>query len=251
MTFLRTLIVLCWCLGFSVLKAQEFEPGPAPVNYVLDEANVYRADPAMLAEITESLRTLEQSCGYRIYLAIYYNILESSVQERADLLHASWVGDDKQGVVIAVQLDPAVDGRRAGISYYQTTGLGVESEAHLISDTDMIDISNKAFTAVGSNHMEGILNMIMSFRSQIDAYYAATPSQWSDTGSLKMMGVVLGVIALLGIVGVLLSRAFVKADVDSSKNYYFPEVVVAERLGAPYGGGWVSERDFSSSFEPE
>ena len=57
----------------------------------------------------------------------------------------------------------------------------------------------------------------------------------------------LGAIAVLGSVGMLGWKLLTRADTKSSKAHYFPDVKIEPRLGAPFGGGWVSEKTFVAS----
>ena len=247
MNYLTTIIVLFCCLASGVVEAQDNKSAPAPENHVLDKANVFREQPAKLAEITSSLKRLQEKHGYDVYLAVYYNLLDSSVQERADRLYEEWLGEKKRGLIIVTQLDPAVDGRTVAISYYRTSGLEEGSEGSLIPDRNMQSLCSKAFSGTDENDAERIMSMIVGLESEIDAYYAVKPSRWSDAGNLKMMAVLIGAIIFILILGTILWKVFSKADVESNQKYYFPEVEVAKRLGAPYGGGWISQRSFAPS----
>jgi len=80
---------------------------------------------------------------------------------------------------------------------------------------------------------------------EIDAYFAVKPAKWSDVGNLKLMAVFFGIIALFVLLGTLMWMKFRSAEVKSNTSHYFPEVEVAQRLGAPYGGGCVSEASFA------
>jgi len=141
--------LLCCALSLlAQLSAQEQnEPVSAPENRVLDKANIFHENPEKLKEVTEALEKIHDKHGYSAYLAIYYNILQGSVQSRADELYETWLGDDKRGLVIVAQLDPSVDGKTVAVSYYRATAMDPDAESSLILDRDMHQIMQKTVSA--------------------------------------------------------------------------------------------------------
>ena len=60
-----------------------------------------------------------------------------------------------------------------------------------------------------------------------------------------MIAVFSGFVIVIAIIGMLIRQLLLSSSKRSSQRYYFPDVQVAQRLGAPYGGGWVSEKSFA------
>lgn len=235
--------------GLSTQVTAQQETVAAPENRILDKANLLRERPELLAELTASLNSIQEKHGYSVYLAVYHNVLEGSVKSRADALYQSWLGEEKRGLVLVIQLDPAVDGKRIAASYYRTSGLEEDAALKLIPDQEMKGLVSRAIKSVGADG-EGrydatrVSSLAFAIEQGIGDYYAVEPARWSDAGNLKIMAIFLSVIILVGILGALLWRRFTSVDVKSNHCYHFPEVEVAQRLGAPYGGGWVSEASF-------
>lgn len=221
----------------------------APPNHVLDQADVFREKPEQLAELSATLASIQQKHGYQVYFAVYYNILDGSVQGRADELYRAWLKEEKRGLVIVIQRDPAVDGQNVAASYFQGTGLERDSEPGVIPDREMNGIIRAALgkRADSSDPAVRCNAVLAGVEEGMDDYFAIAPAKWSDAANLKMMAVLLGVIAVLAIGGWLVWRRLNASEEKSQQYFTFPMVDVAQRLGAPYGGGWGSEKRFQPS----
>jgi hypothetical protein len=68
---------------------------------------------------------------------------------------------------------------------------------------------------------------------------------WLDSENLTMIVVFSGFVILIPLIGILVRQLLLASSIRSNEKYYFPDVQVGLRLGAPYGGGWVSEKSFS------
>ena len=226
----------------------------APQSHVLDEAVLFRESPESLVEIEGSLRRMRDDYGYPVYLAIYYSVYDGSLQERADLLHRSWIGEGGHGMVIVYQQDPAVSGGNPALSFYKGSEFDRESndenKNRIISGRDITAMLHRVFESTADKKQDhtALLGAItFGLERELKQYYAVEPASWSDTANLKLMAIFLGVIAVLGLLGMLVWKLFTRADAKSSKAHYFPDVKVSERLGAPFGGGWISEKAFVAS----
>ncbi|BDS06017.1 hypothetical protein NT6N_10570 [Oceaniferula spumae] len=228
----------------------EAKPLPAaPANHVLDLSDTFRENPTKLAELTATLKRIEEQHGYLVYLALYYNVLDGTVQSRADALYKAWLGDEKRGLVLVYQSDPAVDGKNIAASYYRGTGLADDAVSGLIPDQKMSEILRSALAAQskGQDTSDRSITIVSGVEREMNEYFASDPSTWKDSANLKLMAIFFGVILALALLGMFLWKRSSTADVAAHKHYYFPDVDVASRLGAPYGGGWVSEKSFVPS----
>ena len=221
----------------------------APENQVLDQADVFREQPQKLAKLTSTLARIKEKHDYKVYLAVYYNILDGTVQGRADELYGAWLEDEERGLVIVVQRDPAVNGQNVAASYFQGSGLEKDTESGLIPDREMNSIIRSALAEKSESDEIGdrCITLVQGVDQHMGEYFAIDPAKWSDAGNLKMMAVFFGVIALLAIGGSFIWKHFNAAEVKSQQHFIFPMVDVAQRLGAPYGGGWGSEKSFQPS----
>lgn len=229
---------------------------PAPQGHVLDEADLFREYPERLAEVRKSLLNLEDVHGYPVYLAIYYNVYDGNLKKRAETLHQAWIGDEKRGMVLVYQLDPVVGEvdpvlgvNNPVASYFRGSHLDVDAKTRMgvIPGQDVAAMLARVFIEAqkkGSDSEAYVGAIAFGLEREMNSYFEVEPVKWSDRGNLKLMGVFLGTIAVLTLLGALVWRSFARADARSSKIYCFPDVRVGRRLGAPYGGGWVSEKTF-------
>jgi len=252
--FFSIFMLLGLCLLVTDISAQldmtaEKVLPARPENQVLDKADVFREQPQKLANLTASLQRIQEKHDYKVYLAVYYNILDGTVQDRADELYQAWLGDEERGLVIVIQKDPAIDGQNVAASYFQGSGLEKDTETGLVPDREMNGIIRSALAVKPDSNdiADRCASIINGVDLQMDKYFAIEPAKWSDAANLKMMAVFFGVIALLAIGGAFLWKHFNAAEVKSQQYFTFPMVDVAQRLGAPYGGGWGSEKSFQPS----
>lgn len=256
--FLLWTCLLCLFLGDRGF-AQESVRGssdksnlpPAPQNYILDDAELFRENQAALSELQKSLSKMQNDYGYPVYLAIYYNVYDGNLQARADALLKNWTDESNHGMVIVYQLDPVISGNNPAIAFNQGSTLDDDlskaTPTNVISGRDVEAMLTRIFRNVEADrddHTKLISSLIYGLEGEISKYYEAKPASWSDKDNLNLMAVFLGVILVLGILGVLFWRLFARADAKSNQTRYFPEVRVGRRLEAPFGGGWISEKTF-------
>lgn len=226
----------------------------APQNHVLDEANMFPRHPEILEEMQASLSRMEQKHDFPVYLATYYNAYDMTLQELADKLYAAWVGESGQGMVIVYQLDPVISGYNPAIAYNKGIGFNPDfpsaSESIVMPGRDVDALLKKVFVSINGRsggHIALISSLIHGIEREIDHYHKLEPTSWNDTENLKLMAVFLGVVVSLGLMGVFAWKLLYPANARSRRVYYFPEVTVEPRLGAPYGGSQVSEKSFDPS----
>jgi hypothetical protein len=257
--FLLMMVSLAFCPAMNVyaqgvLGGSKVMPA-APQSHVLDDAELFRDQPERLAEIQNRLRLIEEGHGYPIYLAIYYNLFDGDLQSRADLLHKAWIGEREYGLVIVYQLDPVVSGSNPSASYFKGSVLDSHTEDGRVGapkvgampgrDVELIFARVIESTEEKKTDHKVYLGAITSaLEQEVTQYFELEPSKWSDANNLKLMAVFLSVIGGLVLVGFLLWKQMTRADAKSSKTRYFPAVRVGRRLGAPFGGGWISEKTF-------
>ena len=254
------LVCLCafWVSIDIPCQAQQQKPGgksasnitSPPDNQVLDQANVFLEHPEVLAEMVGRLSRMKDDYEYPVYLAVYYNVLDASLRERADQLYESWIGDSGRGMVIVYQLDPVVYGDNPAMAYHKGDGLDPQfgGEFSPIPERDMIAMLTKISPQVDSNadgHHASISALVSALETEITRYHDIPAASWKDSDSLLMIAVFSGFVIAIPLIGMLIRRLLLNSSNQSRKTYYFPDVQVAYRLGAPYGGGWVSEKGFA------
>ena len=261
-----SLICLCslWVSIDIPCHAQQQETGGEsasdttlpPGNQVLDQANVFPEHPDALAEVVARLSRMKADYEYPVYLAVYYNVLDASLRERADQLYESWIGDSGRGMVIVYQLDPVVYGDNPVMAYHKGDGLDPHfgGESSPIPERDMIAMLAKISSQVDGDtdeHHSSINAFVLALEGEISRYHDIPAASWRDSDSLIMIAVFSGFVIAIPLIGVLIRCLLLSSSNQSRKTYYFPDVQVAYRLGAPYGGGWVSEKSFVSSSQQQ
>lgn len=236
----------------SMRGESEIYPVPeTPQSYVLDKANLFLGHPEKLVEVQASLSRLEQQHDYPVYLAIYYNVYDVSLQEVADAFYDAWIGESRRGMVIVYQLDPVISGSNPATAYYLGSGLDPalsdRSMPGPIPSQDVATMLKKVLKSKGrlsTDHHAYISGLIHGIEGEIDRYHEIEPMRWNDAQNLKWMAIFLALMSALTVIGVFSWRLFSPLDDKARKVYYFPEVNVGQRLGAPYGGGQISEKTF-------
>lgn len=222
-----------------------------PHNYVMDYAKVFEAHPAVLAKVVASLTRMREEFGYPVYLALYENIPDASLRERADELYEEWIGQSGDGLVVVQQLDPVVYGDNPAMAFRRGDGMDVQLEdtAALIPERDILAILSRIkseFEDKARIHYE-LEIWARALEREMELYFDVKPMGWRDAENLMLVAVFAGFVITIPLVGILIHRLFLASSNEAGKTYYFPEVHIARRLGAPYGGGWTSERSFDSS----
>lgn len=258
---LRVVSVVCLCWAGSNLPCcvQTSNAGESPLRLmtqapegqVLDKANMFREDRKILAEVEASLSRMEEKHDYPVYLAIYYSVFDQSLQELADELYHAWVGESGYGMVIVYQLDPVISGGNPVISYHKDAGLEMDSLGgsgpRRMPGWEMDILLKRVFTAANKNSNEPIeflSALIYGIEAEIDRYHKIEPMTWHDPENLKLMAIFLAIIAAFTVIGKIAWKLLYPVNARSRQVHYFPEVEVERRLGAPYGGGRVSEKTF-------
>lgn len=257
----RSVIVIClyWLGSNDFCEARILSSGKSmaelipvvPGSHVLDEANMFREDREILTAIQGSISRMEDKHDYPVYVAIYYNVYDVSLQDLADELYGAWIGKSGRGMVIVYQLDPVVSGDNPAMAYYKGFGLNPDlssgAESRPMPGIDVDVLLKRVLTAVNETPkepIEFISSLIYGIEAEMDRYHELESTSWNDPENLKLMVIFFGVIAAFTLMGMIAWKLLYPVDARSRRVYYFPEVVVERRLGAPYGGGLISEKTF-------
>ncbi|MDG1357233.1 MAG: TPM domain-containing protein [Akkermansiaceae bacterium] len=220
-----------------------------PDNQVLDVAKVFVDSPEILSEIVTSLSAIEQNHSYPVYLVIYHHVLDSSLRERADQLYESWIGDLGRGMVIVYQLDPVAYGDNPAMAYHKGDGLdlGIRGQFNPIPERDIAAMLAEIMPQLERKveaHPLKLRSLVQGLEREMTRYHDIPAASWADSESLTMIAVFSAFVIVIALIGLLIRQLLLASSNRSNKKYYFPAVQVAHRLGAPYGGGWVSEKSF-------
>ena len=170
-----------------------------PDNQVLDQANVFLEHPDVLAEMVGRLSRMKHDYEYPVYLAVYYNVLDASLRERADQLYESWIGESGRGMVIVYQLDPVTYGDNPAMAYHKGDGLDPQfgGGSSPIPEREMIAMLAKISPQVDSDadgHQASISSLVSALEAEITRYHDSPAASWKDSDSLIMIAVFSGFV---------------------------------------------------------
>ncbi len=222
-------------------------PGP-PADHILDVAEIFKRHPDRYEEISRRLRRLHEEHDLPVYLAIYAGILDSNLNRRSRLLYDKWIGPDRDGVVVVYESDTRgreivtpsskfanleeSTGRLSRLPDYQMIPILAELQVTLEGVEDRVDFLDRT-------------TEILAVR--LDALMKEKPAGIGDRSNLKLVAVTLAIGVALTLLGVLGNRRLRVVEENARERFYFPDVTVGARLGAPFCGGCQSIVDFSSN----
>lgn len=255
MRFLRAALIFLWTLlpaAPAFAQDEEETPlPPAPQNLVLDEARLFARQPESLKAVAGALATLEQKHGYRLYFAIYDSLIgERTLDQQAEALRVKWLGEQPGGLLLLesdsfkwvfAQAPPLQQEGEPGqmVQRDRPTGLSDLDKDNLRRTLKpaLLPFENKDRAAFAETLAPGAA---VEIGQLLDKRAAGS----TGPGRTQMLLLAIGLIAVLGLVALLVGAALKRLEARSKERFVFPKVSVGTRLGAPYGGGKVSTRDF-------
>lgn len=246
------LVTPCCAESESVNKPVAATDWAVPSNQILDRAQFFSQHPKILSDIANSLSAMRQNHNYSVYLVVCHNVLSSSLRERADQLYESWVGDSGRGMVIVYQLDPVAYGNNPSIVYHKGDGLDLKGndQANPIPERDVALMLNDVIHELRErNDPKAVMlkSLVLNIENKITRYHDIPEASWTDSESVTMIAIFSGFVIVIPLIGLLIRQLLMTSSNRANQRYYFPEVKVGYRLGAPYGGGWVSQQSFSQA----
>lgn len=247
-------MVICapWAAGReNLIRVSKIEVPVPPPSHVLDEAGIFRREAERLQGISERLLRLKRDHGFSVYLAVYPGLLRNTIWEQARALVDGWVGAGNDGLVLVFDIDtrllevalPRVTSQEPG---------GNDLLMPRISEDDVKAILEelKSKRLLGSDRREGLDRLTEILVQRLDALLTEEPRKAETASTVKFVVIVLAVGLVLGVLGMGVHRAMSASEARAREQFYFPEVEVASRLGAPYGGGHRSVVDYGSPESP-
>lgn len=201
------------------------------------------------AIISARLKKLEAEHDLPIYLVIRSSLVTGDVAERARELYDAWIGARYEGVVLVCE----IDSRQLEIAFpLERDSSFSPDEAVMTRFPDhrlvpLIRAVNVETRGV-MDKMEFLDRLTATLVRELDILLFVEEER-SDTG--RFIGVTLVLGTLIGLLGYLGHRFVSRAEIRSHEQFYFPEVEVGARLGAPYGGARVNTLSFQAEREGE
>ena len=224
------------------LPGGEDTVGPPPADGLVDHAGLGLRNPALVAKLREDIRQLRDDHGFQLYILLESVLVSGDPQLLAGRLRRSWIpkGD---GMVLVFEMDTRSLG--IGQSFEQEVD-PTKAPVGQVPSYETNLILEKAWTNVNATSAE---LMLETFASQVvdgyNEYFLRKNQPVSRDRSVKMGLIIVGGAAALALLGLMAGLLVRRSDNrGGGRCFYFPEVRVSERLGAPYGGGEVSSRRF-------
>ncbi|GEM_PF-1261685 len=247
---------ICWTGvilgGMAPLLAQGAGDGgaahpPPPANRILDDAELFKRAPERLTAISERLVAFEKEHGIPIYLVVYAGVIRGNVTQRAQELYEAWVGAGRDGIVIVCDTDTReVD---LGLPGQQPEDLegGRKSVTRLPAYRMVPVLAALRMELDGVrkrvDYLDGMTRILTERLGAVLDESGTERQLWSN---YTLAAVLVGAGAMVVLLGLWANRRLRAMETKEREKFYFPEVLVGIRLGAPFGGGRVSEVDFSA-----
>ena len=245
------IVALLLLAGFAMpgrAEEEAFTPPPAPEERLLDESRVLARDEERRRAIVDALADLEAKHGFRLYFVIYDSLYGRSVNERARQLQDAWLRD-QAGMILVLESDSRTF--RFGLPPPPQREIepGTKLEVPGATDLSQLDLSSVVRGLEGSLKTAGdggefALRLATGVAGGVSTVFderAARP-ETADKG--RMILLAIGLFAVAGLVALLVVAGLKRAEARSLERYVFPKISVGIRLGAPYGGGKISSRNF-------
>lgn len=226
---------------------------PPPASHVLDAGGVFRRSPEEEQRISQRLRELERNQGVRIYVVAYAGLLGATVQEQAIRFQEAWLPDGDGFVIVC-----DTDSRQLEIGYPATVNVPAPGQPGNSSASPGIQ---RYQIALALENLGDGLNMesdpaiyLEGLADRIAAHFEATAAAPEDpaqkTAETRFVLFVVAAVIAAALAGLLISRLTKRSDASSARRHYLPDVMVGMRLGAPYGGGLTSSRNYATPRSP-
>lgn len=240
---LRWLSLLVGCLGLLLggwAGAATIDPTripPPPATHVLDVAGLFEREPERLEEISGRLLELQERHELPVYLVIYPGLIHTSIEDQARALFKAWIPTGEEGIVVTCDTDT----QRIEFGLPDPGMLdGQQGEGRVprlpdyrllpVLDQVLVDLEGTDDQADYIDRLSLVLFVRLSWMLR-DGQTRGTFSAWKVAGGTVAVCLILGTIGLIG------ARFVKKTELKAKEQFFFPEVLVGTRLGAPCGGG--------------
>lgn len=236
-------------LSDSDARERALLPDP-PVEYLLDEGRLFERHPERKQVLIDRLQRFAAEYDLPIYVVAYAGIIDSNLSRRTRLLYDKWIGPDREGVLLVYNSDSRTqeiltprqghasledgEGRVTRLSDYKMIPILAELRVTLDGVEDRVDYLDRS-TEILCTRLGDLLD--------------TKSAGIGDRSVLTLVAATLVIGLVLTLLGIFANRRLRQADHRARERFYFPEVTVGARLGAPFCGGRLSVVDFSGSSE--
>lgn len=247
----RWLLLIGFWLGSLVcgqgqtfeLARTEDQIAPAPADGVVDQAGLGHRNPALIAKLKEDIRRLRDDHGFHLYVVLESVLVSGNSQLVANRLRRSWIPNG-DGMVLVFELDTKSLG--IGQSFEQEADPTKAPPGQVPSYETMAILEEARDVVNADNSSEAMMeSFVGKMVAGYNEYFTRKNAPVPQERTVKVGLIIVGAAAALALLGMLAALLVKRSDRrGGGRCYYFPEVQMSERLGAPYGGGEVSSRRF-------
>ncbi len=246
-------VALLLLAGFAMpgrAEEEAFTPPPAPADRLHDESRVLARDEERRRAIVDALADLEAKHGFRLYFVLYDSLYGRDLNERARELQEAWLRD-QAGMVMLLETDSR--DFRFGLPPPPQREIepGTKLEVPEATDLSQFDLSGVIRGLEGSLKTAGdggefALRLGTGVAGGVATVFEEQAARPDSVDKGRLILLAIGLFAVAGLVALLVVAGLKRAEARSLERYVFPKISVGMRLGAPYGGGKISSRNFGA-----
>lgn len=217
---------------------------PKPPDFgIRDESGFFNRDSGAMKRISDQLRNLEATHGFRIYLMVEPVLIATSAPELAAQLQQAWLPDGN-GLVVVFEADT----RSLGIGRDLVGSSDAGDPGRGVPTHETAAMLSRATTATEPNlapqaYVEALTgNLVREFNGYFDRRKTPVPAG----RSLRLGLLTVGALTLLALGAIAVGALVRLPSMATKRKFRFPVVDRPERLGAPCGGGNVTTRRFKA-----
>jgi uncharacterized membrane protein YgcG len=227
-----------WCLaaaltGCCCAETTWADATKPPADRVSDLNGFFRSDHGAIRRITEKIRDLETTHGFRIYVVAEPVLINDTAPGLAARLQQAWLPEGN-GLVVVYE----GESRSLGIGRNITSMPEPPIRAgHLPThETDAVVREAVAATDPQLPKDEFLEALAGNLVSGFNALFERREAPPQRARSLRTGLLILGLLALLSLTAIAVGALTRLKSISPDPPRYFPQVDRTERLGAPCGG---------------
>lgn len=233
--------------GQAIPAADDAHPiPPRPAFHVVDDARIFQHEPERLRALADHLAELKKRHSFPLYLSIHDSIIGLPPSELVQRLHDAWVGKES-GLVALIETDSG----RFAVSRPARKTEDLAPDLPKLGPSDLTDLELTAALArvaaevLPVDDRAGRAEKLgRTLADEISAVLQTRQQAPERKDGMRTAVLGVGLLAVSGLLAMLTLMLIRRADSKAARRFLFPQVHVGRRLGAPYGGGTISSKNF-------
>ena len=232
--WLAAVLAGCGCVEAQTPWADAKIP---PADRVSDLNGFFDRDPGAIRRITEKIRQLEATHGFRIYVVAEPVLINNTAPDLAARLQQEWLPGGN-GLVVVYEGESRTLGIGRNIAPLPEPPI---RPGHLPThETDALVREALAATDSQLPKDEFLETLVGNLVSRFNDLFERREAPPPRAKSLRTGLLVLGLLALFSLTAIAVGALTRLKSMSPAKTLLFPKVDRPERLGAPCGGQVVS-----------